>query len=439
MAPGIQDSRLAAAITSLTVALDLVVAAGVSPFDGADAVAVVQALEVQQRRLRALQVQVLDRIQQSGFHRNGGHASAKVMVRHVARLSNGEAHRRASIARALRDLPAVAAGYSAGLLGDCQAACIARAHANTRVRERVNRRDQELCDLAATEPFNVFSARLDAWVRLMDEDGTCTDAERSHTNRDCRHIQNFNGSWQTTIHHGTLQGAQFHTLFEHFTRAELMADWAQARALHGPDATTDQLPRTDAQRRYDAFTTLCNQALTTTGVAGGPGSAVTTHVVIGAELFERTINRIHGQPVNPLDLPIVPTDPWAYQCSTLDGHPIDPTETTANALTGHVRRVIMGADSVVTDLSRRTRLFQNSAALAVKLGKDTCYWPGCWTPTTRSQLDHLHPWEHGGTTNPQNGAPACGKHNRLKQHGYTVHRNPNGTYHITKPDGTPLE
>ena len=99
----------------------------------------------------------------------------------------------------------------------------------------------------------------------------------------------------------------------------------------------------------------------------------------------------------------------------------------------------MGADSVVTNLSRRTRLFQNGAALAVKLGKSTCYWPGCWTPVTNCQLDHLHPWEHGGTTEPKNGGPACGRHNRLKQHGYTVRRNPNGTYHILKPDGTPLE
>lgn len=437
MASAVHDPRLAAAISSLTGALDLVVAAGVSPFDSSDAVVLVQALEVQQRRLRALQVQALDGIQRSGFHRFDGHASAKVMVRHVARLSNGEAHRRALIARALRDLPVVAAGYTAGLIGDCQAACIARAHANTRVRERLCRRDQELADLAATEAFNVFSARLDAWVRLMDEDGTCTDAERSHTNRDCRHIQNFNGSWQTTIHHGTLQGAQFHTLLDHFIHAELMADWTEARALHGPDATTDQLARTDAQRRYDAFTTLCNQALTTTGAPGG--SAVTTNIVIGAELFERTLNRIHGQPLDPLDLPIVPSDPWAYQSATIDGHPVDPTETTLNALTGHVRRVIMGADSVVTNLSRRTRLFQNGAALAVKLGKNTCYWPGCWTPATNCQLDHLHPWEHGGTTNPQNGAPACGRHNRHKQHGYTVHRNPNGTYHILKPDGTQLE
>jgi hypothetical protein len=33
----------------------------------------------------------------------------------------------------------------------------------------------------------------------------------------------------------------------------------------------------------------------------------------------------------------------------------------------------------------------------------------------------------------------CGKHNRWKQKGFTIHRNPDGTWHTTRPDGSQLE
>ncbi|MCU1354766.1 MAG: endonuclease, partial [Acidimicrobiales bacterium] len=44
----------------------------------------------------------------------------------------------------------------------------------------------------------------------------------------------------------------------------------------------------------------------------------------------------------------------------------------------------------------------------------------------------------GGETNPHNGGPACGRHNRYKQHGYTVHRDPDGPWHTYRPDGTEI-
>ena len=41
-------------------------------------------------------------------------------------------------------------------------------------------------------------------------------------------------------------------------------------------------------------------------------------------------------------------------------------------------------------------------------------------------------------TAPSNGGPACQYHNRWKTRGYTTRRNPNGTWHTYRPDGTEL-
>lgn len=50
-------------------------------------------------------------------------------------------------------------------------------------------------------------------------------------------------------------------------------------------------------------------------------------------------------------MPLVDDRPVGFGCSTLDGPTIDPTEAVANALIGHIRRVVMGAGSMVIDLA----------------------------------------------------------------------------------------
>ena len=128
-----------------------------------------------------------------------------------------------------------------------------------------------------------------------------------------------------------------------------------------------------------------------------------------------------------------------FRCETIDGHPIDPREAVANALVGRVRRAVIDARSVVIDLSEAHRLFKGPAQLAVQLSAIHCIWTGCPVPTSRCQSDHMLGWKDGGRTNPDNGAPLCGRHNRWKEHGYTVRRDEHGRLHIHRPDGTEIE
>ncbi|MGI8755370.1 MAG: HNH endonuclease signature motif containing protein [Acidimicrobiales bacterium] len=134
-----------------------------------------------------------------------------------------------------------------------------------------------------------------------------------------------------------------------------------------------------------------------------------------------------------------PAQLGGHRCSTLDGHPVEAREAVAQALIGHIRRVVVGADGVVIDLGRLRRTHTGSAQLAVRLSSMFCYWPGCNVRVTDCQTDHLTPWaRHGGRTDPGNGAPCCGRHNRFKEHGHTVRRGGDGRMHVYRPDGTEL-
>jgi hypothetical protein len=442
MATEVANPELDAALGDLRVALDAVARVGVAATDERDAIAVIEATEVAGRRMDAIRVAVVDQVDQQRQYRADGHASAKVMVRHVANVSDAEAAQRAKAAKMLRHMPATKAAFEAGRIGLDQVAVIARAYANPRIRLRVARQDEAFAEMAASVKHRVFEATVRDWVRRVDEDGTADRSQRTHENRECQLVQDLDGGWQLRARCGSVDGAQLNTILSAFIDAEFHTDWAKARAEHGDAATVDDLPRTAAQRRFDGLAAMADQAAN--GYAAAPGGSVlVTNLVMDLVTYERTAQRMAGASVDLVNDVALGGDD-GFRCDTLDGQEIDPCEAVAASLLGHVRRVVVGADSVVIDLGRRGRLFTGPAQLAVKLSSRWCFWAGCYVPSTDCQSDHLAPWvdptgrSPGGSTKPSNGGPGCGRHNRFKQRGFRVGRDPTGTIHIYRPDGTEL-
>ncbi len=416
-------------------AVEELLSEGIDPSTPDEAADAIRKLEALGRRVDAAKVDLVDVIERRGLHRRDGHFSARVMVRHVATLSPAEAAGRAKAAKALRDLPALREAYRRGEVGTCQVRRLARAHANRRVRHRLPDSEARFVQKAAQQSYKAFDHTVTDWVRRVDEDGTCDLSQRTHDNRDFRIVQDFDQSWRYDGGCGSLQGAQEHDIFEHFYDTETRTDWEKARAEHGDAATAADLPRTDAQRRADALHEIFLRAASTP--PGGTGPQIVTNVVIDQATFERRLDRIAGGNPGPAD-----PDDEHYRCDTLAGHPVEPTEVVAATLVGQVRRVVMDAAGVVIDQGRSTRLFTGSARLAVQLSSTECLWPGSHVPVTGCQIDHLTPWDPdrgGGSTNPRNGGPACGRHNRLKETGYGVWRDPTGTWHVRRPDGRLIE
>jgi hypothetical protein len=429
------------------------------------------------RKVRAVQIDALALIEDQGHHLPDGHASGRVLVAHVGHLSEPEGKRRDRARRMLAAMPMVQAGLREGRIGSCQVDRIALVWVNPRVQAEFERLDAQVALLAAMLPYEELDRRLKNWVAQVDEDGTADRARRCHENRRARLVQEFDGGWELLGGFGSLSGARMKKIHQAFAEAEFQADWAEAREIHGDATTVAHLARTYDQRDADAMERIFEIAATAFAATPGVGTIDTT-IVMDQETFERELRRALGQDLEPRpvpDLDLLPTDPdpcddhpgidapgealdhepmglgdadasraglhpgRQHRCETLDGDPVDPTEAFANAVVGRVRRAVVGWDGVVLDMSGRHKLFTGAVREAVMLTAARCFWPGCRVKHRHCQADHLDPRRNGGRTNPDNGGPACGKHNRLKEHGFTARRDARGRMHVYRPDGTEIE
>lgn len=486
------DVEAAEAFADAEKAIDLLFASGVPVAGVDDAYAWIRGGDRLRRKVAALQVQVLAAIERSSLHQADGHASAKVMVRCGANLSGPEAFRLDQVARVLTVLPVVAEAFAQGLIGVGQVERLGRTYANRRVRKALIGLDEHLAVLAARLPYVEFEQKLAEWERLEDQDGPGEGGARAHRNRAARLDRGLDGAWDFVASLGGVQGAEIAEIFGHFIEAERLVDWAEARERLGDAVTAEDLCRTEPQRRADAFHAAMQAAASAIAGATG-GSIIVTNIVMDLTTFEHHLRRVAGtdagaEPddrpstdlaaeaagLQPLDLepldpgpedqpdrddqpdrrdggeqapsgPAEPTPSAEPQtratCRTLDGQPLDPAEVTAQALLGHVRRVVIGRDGVVLDMSRRSRLFAGLRQLAVRIPELTCAWPGCCVPVSRTQSDHIDAYNgpQRGRTDPGNGAPLCGMHNRFKHRsGIIPRRDEHGRWHAHRPDGTEI-
>ncbi|WP_426572608.1 DUF222 domain-containing protein [Aquihabitans sp. McL0605] len=469
MSSVVTDPELAAALTGADVAVGQLGRHGFEPADAHEAYAYVRALEAVQRRVRSLQVEALNTFRRTGTHRIDGHASPQVMVRHAANLSPAEAGRRGAMAAVLRSMPLVAAAFADGAIGPCQVERAGRTLSNPRVRAAFIDQDANVAVLAHRLPYVEFDAKLTDWERLEDQDGARQKAERAQADRKHRIYADTEGHTIDAFIPG-LAGVQIKAIHDRFRQREFDADWAEARERLGDAATVADLRRTDAQRSADAATAAWRAANEAQAAEPG-GSLVIANIVIDEESLDREVHHACGDDPGPDpraetlledavddlddDLALgegsVPADEThgssapngrhrSFRCHTEDGVPIHPSEALAAVLTGHVRRVILGADGVVLDQGRLQRLFKGPQRAAVMLSGHRCSWVGCLVPTSQCQADHLTGFNGPGEgcTCPQNGGPTCGRHNRYKEQGFTVYRDERGRIHVLRPDGTEI-
>jgi hypothetical protein len=422
-----------AAIDGINVGLDRLFAAGVVPIDGKDAIVWLRELEVLRRRVDAAATGLVGAIDRDGLYVDDGHASATVMAKHHAKLSGGEAAAREKTARACRDLPKLADAWAHGEIGTDQMHLLGRVHANERVAPAMEARQDEFLADAETMSAKQFESKTRQWERLIDEDGPEPANERNHTNRDAKLVPNpWDGSWDLTGFYASLQGAEMREILDHYVDAEFQTDWNQAKAILGDAVTNADLERTAPQRRADALHRLFQDA------AGSPAGAVPPGFVHNIHWSAAAYQEM----LRAIDADRAPRfDPDTFMCRTGDGHGVDPTEAATNSLDGlaaQIRRVIVDAAGVVIDLGRARR-FTGSARTAATAGHTCCVWPGCTVPASACEVDHLTEYGRGGPTSPSNAAPLCGKHNRWKQKGFQIHRDPTGNWHTIRPDGSQLE
>jgi hypothetical protein len=325
---------------------------------------------------------------------------------------------------------------AAGNLGVAQTHELARAHANPRCGEQLGDVADTLLDAAEHLAFQEFRCVVQRWETLADSDGAHRDAAASHDRRHASLTVDVDG-----MHlHATgssLSGAVMADVLRRFCDAEFAADWESTLATWGDQTIPSMLPRTDSQRRFDALEEIFRRAASSLPNARRPEPLV--NIVVDLDTLADVMADAgapsgswftRGRPARPTG------DPTTRRCDTTDGTPLTPAEILIAALAGQVRRVVVDGAGVVVDLGRRRRLFTGAVRDAVLLGNQRCIWPGCPIPASRCQADHLTAWSDNGATDTANGAPLCGRHNRLKATGYATWRDGHGQWHTRRPDGT---
>jgi len=406
-------------------------AAEVAALSGPDLDHALVAIERARREVEAAYVAVLDRAETTNRFAADAHAGVRGWASALTNVGSVELYRRLQTMRAARDLPEIATGLAAGQLGVDQVREIAKLHANHRVRGLAIDGADTLIDHARTKDFVEFSEIIGRWESFGDPDAAAHRHERAHDRRDAMVFER-DGVVHLHASGGTLQGAALIEIFQRQCDAEFLDDWEHAKHEGGGEASIGALARTDAQRRFDALHSIFLGA-----VSAPPGSIApepVVDIVMTVDEYEQRLAALAtGERPQPAGVDRID----GIRCETDSGIPIDPYDAVMASMTGWFRRVIVDSAGVVIDLGRKRR-FTGSARVAVILSRRRCLWPGCGRTSKRNQIDHTHEHSRGGLTMPSNGGPACGRHNRVKNRGYTVHRDADGNWHVHRPDGSEL-
>jgi hypothetical protein len=410
----------------------------VNPPSGLDSAALTERLrnlELEARRVEADLAAVISDGQRRGEYGDDSHTSMKGWLKANVNWSNSQVFRRRRLARLVEAYPTVGESLREGHIGVAQADELARVYANPRCRDQFDESIELLLVQAEQLEFDQARLCLKRWESFADADGAHNDREASKAGRTAT-VGELDGSLFLKATGGTAEdAAEIVAIFNVELETQFQLDVAERTRLHGPDAPASMLPRSDAQRRFDALQAIFRRSVSVPADAKPPKPLV--NIIIDQRSFEENLHS-HGLGVDPVDLPYV--DPSLRRSETSTGIAVLPDVAVIASLTGHVRRVVVDTAGVVINMGRKQRLFTGSAREAAKLMAFRCDFRGCDVPVTFAEVDHLAEWQdHGGKTDIDNSAIDCKHHNRAKHRNkYRAERRPDGQVIYHRPDGTPI-
>jgi hypothetical protein len=391
-------------------------------------------LELVRRRVEAAISDVIDHADRSGHFAADGHRNSAAWVRAVTNCSPAESRARIRTVRALRALPATRDALHAGTVGVDQVRELARVHANRRCAALLPESETILLNAARELQYADYAIVTRRWETLADQDGAHRDHAAADDARDFTIVEHGAGF---VLHAkcGALQGNAIRTMWERFSTAEFLTDCEHAKTSNGDRTTARMLPRTAAQRRFDAFFAMLERAAGNSSDVPEMADPV-VNVIVDLDTFLQHLR----QQLDGTGAQFDPSTILERRCETTDGVAVDPHHVVALAIMGQVRRIVLDADGVIVNAGRLTRLYRGPLRAALKAIDPRCKWLGCTIRASVATIDHRQDYAKGGATNAANGWPYCHHHNLTKtKGGYQAKRHPNGWWHIHRPDGTAMK
>jgi uncharacterized protein DUF222/HNH endonuclease len=352
--------------------------------------AAVEELERLRAQFCAQRARVLAAFNLSGEWALDGSRTAAAWVARRSNTKIDAARGDVRLARHLRNMAATAAALGAGDIGEAHARRLARLASSPRdhVRQRFAEHEDQLVGYARDMSWDDFHRAVTYWEQAADPDGAEDKAKDDHQARRVHLSQTFRDTWRLDGQLDPLAGTELAVALERIYQELDEADWADARAEHGPLATVDHLPRTPAQRRADALVEMARRAMAAPVGARLPEPLIT--VLVGYET-------LHG-PIREL---------------LNNGTVVTPGQIAGMLSHADVERIVYapGGRSIV-DVSQRARFFRGGLRRTVEVRDRRCTYPGCSQPAERCDVDHVVPWAQGGLTTQDNGRLRCPPHNR---------------------------
>jgi hypothetical protein len=416
-----------------------------------------RASELALRGHAARHAALIAAIERRGTYRADDHRTMTAYLRATCNTSGAQITNDRKLARLVNDHPAVGDALLDGRISVGHALEIGRVQANPRIAQLLPLVLGVFLDDAEHSSHRDFHDDIDEFIQLVDQDGAFADLASAVEGRTA-HVNDVAGTLAVTVVGGDpVTSAQFIAVFESFVEGEYRADVAARHEMYGDEADQHPLPRTTAQRRYDAMISMAAAA-----AASPEGRALpepTAHIVIDERsaheaLTHAGITLPNGNVVeldddgNPDHEAVLASladelvaDPEAFRtrrCETSTGAKIHPNVALRALLTGHVRRVVVDSQGVVVDYGTKQRLFSGLARQAALLLASTCTHPGCRLPARLCEVDHITEWSTGnGATDQDNADVRCGAHNRFKhRERWTTRRDSCGRVYSIRSDGT---
>jgi hypothetical protein len=409
----------------------------------------IRASEVMKRRQDAQRSALIAVAEQRGLHRVDGHHSLAGYLRATTNASDATISRQRTIAAVVDRVPAIGEALAAGHVGESQVLQIARIHTNPRTREFLPAVASIYLERAEHAPYADLRDDIGQFLQFADQDGAFAELASAIEHRTAR-VSDIADAVDISASGGDpITACRLVAIFEGFVQREFDRDVEARRVEFGDDAESHPLPRTAAQRRFDALANIMERAA---GAPADDGRRVDTvvNVIIDERSLDDAFTRSgllpDGSPVELDDdtlgavIDAAASDPTGWvdrRCETDTGQPVHPLVALRAAVGAYIRRVVVDSDGIVVDHGRRQRLFAGPAREAAKLLVRRCGHPGCNVPVRFAEVDHLDEWFDGGRTDQRNSGIRCRSHNRFKhRERWRTHRDAGGRQFSIRPDGT---
>jgi hypothetical protein len=299
-------------------------------------------------------------------------------------LPGPDASRQVRRGRLCRHVPLFEAAWSNG---EISAACLDMVAAVRRpaTEEAFARDEAMLVEHAKTLTHAEFVALMRYWEQHADPDGAEDEAMAARARRDAYLVESVGGTFLGKMTLDPISGTIVAGEHQRLERQLFEADWAEAKERLGREPLLNELGRTSAQRRADAFVEMATRSASTPENARRPAPLFSV-LVDYPTLSGRLCQLARGTVVTPGSLL-----PWLEEADL------------ERAVFAPGRRV---------ECSVTARFFTGATRRAIELRDQQCQHPCCDVPAERCQADHIIEYSKGGLTTQENGRLLCEDHNR---------------------------